>query len=127
METEQEKLEKGIGTTEAEVLKPAKVRVENVRLEVVRFGNKTNEKLVLSCKHPDREEPISISKAKVLIKDKVRISGIWYSTDSEGLIQKGSTIAELLNYAKVSTPKELTEKEFETITDDDGYLVIKAY
>jgi len=122
-----EKLEKKIGTKEIETLKPAKVKVMNVDLVEVKFGNKTNEKVVLSCKHPDREEPINISTVKVLKKDKVKTSGIWYNMDEEKNIQKNSVLAGFLIFAGVENLKQLVEKEFDTIADDDGFLCIKAY
>lgn len=126
MET-QDKLEKEIGTKEMEILKPKQVQVVEVGLESVKFGKKTNEKVTLACKHPDREDPIIISRVKVLKRDKAVLSGLWFNLDEEGNIQKGSTLAEFLSYAKVSKPSELKDMAFETIANDDGFLFLKGY
>jgi len=126
MET-QEKLEKEVGTKEAEILKPEKVKVEKVNLVEVKFGNQVREKLVCSAKHPDREEPIDISKVKYQKKDKLQISGLWYKEDEDGLIQKGTALAELLNFTGSKNIKELIGKEIDTVADEEGYLCFKAY
>lgn len=124
---EQEKLEKGIGNKDVETLKPAKVLIQDIGLSPVKFGSQEREKLNVTVKHPDRDEPIVISKAKVLRKDKVTTSGLWYTTDIDGNIQKGSTLAEFLIYAGVEKSSQLRGMEFDTIADEDGYLVFKAY
>jgi len=126
METN-EKLEKGIGDKEAEILKPEKVKIVEIGLQEVKFGSKTAEKVMLSCKHPQRDNPIIISQVKVLKKDKVKKSGLWFNEDEDGNIQKGSALAEFLIYAGVEKPSQLKDKEFETVADDDGFLVLKAY
>jgi len=123
----QEKLEKNVGTREVETLKPVKVKIVNVTLDEVKFGSKTSEKVILSCEHPDRDEPIEISKAKILKKEKVKAFGLWYKLDKDENIQKGSTLAELMVFAKVEKLIDLKEKEFETIADSEGFLCIKAY
>ena len=107
--------------------KPAKVKVVDVKIEEVKFGSKTTDKVVLAVKHPDREETVAMSKAKVLKKDKVVTSGIWFVQDSDGNIQKGSTLAEVLIYAAIEKPSQLKDKEFDTVPDEDGYLILKCY
>ncbi len=126
MET-QEKLEKEVGTKEAEILKPAKVKVEKVNLVEVKFGNQVREKLVCAVKHPDREEPIEISKVKYQKKDKLQTSGLWYKEDEDSLIQKGTALAELLNFTGSGNIKSLIGKEIDTVADEEGYLCFKAY
>ncbi len=126
MET-QEKLEKEVGTKEPEILKPEKVKVEKVDLAEVKFGSQTREKLVCSVKHPNKEELIDISKIKYQKKDKLQTSGLWYKEDEDGLIQKGTALAELLNFTGSKNIKELVGKEIDTVADEEGYLCFKAY
>jgi len=127
MEETQEKLEKEIGTKEIITLKPAKVKIVQVSLTPVKFGNKTNEKVVFSVKHPDKEELINISSAKILQKDKVKTTGIWFTTDEDGNIQKGSALAEIMTFAGVKKVLEMKDKEYPTTLDDNGYLCFKFY
>jgi len=129
MEQTQAKLDKKIGTKELQILKPMKVKVAGVKLDPKTIRGKDTEIVVLICKHPSREETIEISKVKLVKGNTVKTSGLWWNEDEEGLIQKGSAIAELLNFCSVESPKQLEGKELETTTESDSsnYLVIKAY
>jgi len=125
METQQE-LNKPIGTIEPEkreTLEPKKVRIERVRLRPSKKGD------VLECdsKHPNREEAIKISSVSFLKDKQVRTSGLWFTKDKEGNIQKGSALAVFLQKVGVKTPKELEGKEVETELDDAKWLCFKAY
>ena len=132
MET-QDKLDKKIGTKELQVLKPAKVLISGVRLDpkTIKKGNNSKQKdiVILICKHPEREEPIEISKVKLVKGNTVKTSGLWYDEDEDGLLQKGSAVAELLEHCSVQSLKELEGKEVDTTTESDSsfYLAIKAY
>lgn len=129
MEEAQAKLDKKIGTKELQVLKPAKVTIAGVRLDPKTARGKSVEIVILSCKHPEREELIELSKVKLVKGSTVKTSGLWWFEDEDGLIQKGSAIAELLNICSVGTLKELVGKEVDTTTESEtsSYLVIKAY
>jgi len=118
------KLETGIGTKEAEKLEAKKVKVENVEIRTVK---ENMEKAVLVVKHPDKDEPIEISAVKYEKDGKLKVTGLWYKTDEDELIQKGSALAIMLGFYSVNTLKELVGKEVETVLDDKGYLSIKAY
>ncbi len=124
---EQEKLKTGIGTKEAEVLKPGKVKVEKIEISEVSFANKKQDKVNLICKHPDSETTITISKAKILKKDKLVFQGLWFSLDSDNKLVKNSVTSEVLRHYEVSYLEDLKGKELDTVQDDEGYLVIKAY
>jgi len=118
------KLETGIGTKEAEKLEAKKVKVENVEIRTVK---ENMEKAVLVVKHPDKDEPIEISAVKYEKDGKLKVTGLWYKSDEDKLIQKGSALAIMLGFYSVNTLKELVGKEVETVLDDKGYLSIKAY
>ena len=122
-----DKLKKEIGTKEAETLKEATVKVMEVKIEKV--GEKGNEKVVCSVKHPDREEPIEISSVKYENPrtSKLEVAGLWYNTDDEDLIRKGSVLAIFMGKQGVKILGELRDKEIETIHDDRGFLCFKAY
>jgi hypothetical protein len=85
--------------------------------------------VVLECLHPDSPEHIRISKIKMLKGDKLNVTGLWYNTDAEGKIQKGSAIATLLARVGAKNLEELKNKSLETVTESESsrYLVIKAY
>ena len=123
--TEQTSLETGIGTKEPVSLQPAKVKIENVNIEVV--GDKKNEILKCAVKHPDKDELIKISEVKYEKNSELRTSALWVNKDDDGLIYKGSALATLLEFTGAKTPKDLEGKELDTVLDDRSFLAFKAY
>jgi len=100
--------------------------VKIVKVEMKPINNM--KKIVCSVKHPNREEPIAISRVKYLGKgEKLATVGIWYKEDKEGNIQKGTALADFLIFNGVENVKQLEGKEIETIAEDTGYLCFKAY
>ena len=124
METQSE-LQIEIGTEEATSLKPANIKVVEVKVEEV--GDKKSKKLICVCKHPDKNEPISISAVKYENKGKLEVSGLWLNKDSKGLLRKGSALAVFLQENGCQTASQLVGKEIGTSIDDKGYLCFKAY
>lgn len=125
MEETQNELNLGIGTKELTTLKPARVKIESVKIEAV--GDKGNKKVVCLCKHPEKEEPINISAVKFEKKDKLEFVGLWVNRDEDKLVRKGSALAVLMNFLNAKTIIELEQKEIDTIEDEKGYLCFKAY
>lgn len=125
METQKE-LEKEIGNTELETqtLKPAKVNI--VKVEIVEVGEKNNKKVNCLVKHPNKDEPITISSASILRDKKVVTTGLWFNLDKEENLQKGSTLAVFLGSTDSKNLKELEGKEVETELDGK-FLCFKSY
>jgi len=115
----------GIGTKEQTKLEPKNVKIVNAKVESV--GDKGAKKLVCLVKHPDKEEPIQISSAKVEKKGKLEIGGLWVNLDEDNLIKKNSSLAVFLKFIGANNIKELEGKEVNTIEDDSGYLAFKTY
>lgn len=125
---EQEKLKIEIGTKEAEKLEAKDVEVQGIKIqEVLKAEKKIGEKVVLFCKHPNKDDLLQISQVIYLKNKKVTTSGIWFNLDEDKKIQKGSVLAFLLNYYEAPNIAELEGKKVETEHDDNGYLCIKAY
>lgn len=125
MEETQNELDLGIGTKEISTLKPARLKIESVKIEAV--GDKGNKKVVCLCQHPDKEEPINISAVKFEKKDKLEVVGLWVNKDEDQLVRKGSALAVLMNFLGATTISGLTQKEVDTIEDEKGYLCFKSY
>lgn len=94
-------------------------------------GKEVGKKLVVLCKHPDREEQVKISTIMSLItsagnKKEVKSNTIWVNLDEDGNLQKGSGIATLCQKYKVETLAELEGKTVETELEGK-FLTIKAY
>ena len=124
MET-QEILNTEIGEKEVILLKPAKVKI--VKVEVEQVGEKKNNKLTCSVKHPDKEETMKVSSVKYENKGKLDVVGLWVNLDEDKKIRKSSSLAVLMSFLGVAILRELEGKEIETTTDEKGYLVFKAY
>ena len=126
MET-QDILKKETGTIETIALKPAKVKIVDIKVDNVDVKGKQKEKVVLVVKHPDNQDTIEISAVKFEKKGKLISSGLWVSLDDDGNLQKGSALVNCKDFYKCKTLEEMREKEADTVEDDKGFLVIKAY
>ena len=124
METQNE-LEMEIGTKESVSLKPAKVTVREATIETV--GEKGNKKVVLSVKHPDKEELIHISQLKYVKGNQIVESGTWLNLDEDKKIRMGSALAVLMEKFKAKTINGLVGQEIETVLDSKNYLCLKVY
>ena len=125
---EDNRLQTEIGNIESETLKPKAVLIIGSRIqEVSKDNKKIGEKVVLICKHPDKEEHLEVSKVKFLKNDKVTTSGLWFNLDDNKEILKISALAKTLNFNNVTNIGSLVGKTLETDLDANGYLCIKAY
>ncbi len=121
----QDILELEEGTKEIELLKPEKVKIVKVTVEEV--GDKKNKKLICSVDHSGNPDPIQISRVKYEVKGTLKTVGLWVNLDEDNKIRKNSALSMLMNFLNVKKPIELEGKEIETITEDTGYLCLKAY
>ena len=117
---------KAVGTEEAQRLEPKEVRITAQSLEVVGKEPNQYEKIVFSCKHPDRDEVLKISDVKYIQGDKVVSRATWYKLDTKGAIQKGSSLAALMTAYGAETLGDLVGKSVKTAADEKGYLCLKA-
>jgi hypothetical protein len=120
-----EGLDLPIGTEDALSLKEATIKIVRVEFMPAKEGSKAI-KLVCHSKHPDRDEMIELSNAKIIRGNRIESVGLWRNLDKSGNLQKGSSLADFLIFMGVKTPKELEGKEVETVLDGK-YLVLKAY
>lgn len=133
----EEKLKVGIGTKEPEKLKTGKVIVVSIEIskpknksgEVIKGkdGKELSDKVSFGCKHPDSEDLIQLSKAKVLKGDKIKEVGLWFELDSDNMLPKNSALSLMLNHYGAKNISEIASKEIKTTQDENGYLCIKAY
>jgi hypothetical protein len=138
MDKQEDIFSRGIGNKESKQSLTAKpVVVLSVSSEgVYKKGTKEEDKpkskpighkLLLICKHPDKEEPIKISEMRFIVGESVKTSTIWINVDEDGNIQKGSTVAVLLEKAQVENVNMLVKKTLPTELDINKFLAIKAY
>ncbi len=126
---EEDKLKIGIGNIEPERLEAKEVTIQKVEVKMMqnKEGKDIGEKVICYCSHPDSDEPIEISSVKYERDNKIRISGLWFQLDKEGLIQKGSALALFLSFVGAGNLEDLENKKVKTSTDENGYLIFKGY
>lgn len=138
MDKQEDIFSRGIGNKEGKQSLMAKpVVVQGVASEgVYKKGTQEEDKpknkpvghkLVLICKHPDKEETIKISEMKFISGESIKTSTIWINVDDDGNVQKGSTIAVLLEKANSPNVNGLVGKTLPTDLDANKFLAIKAY
>lgn len=85
-------------------------------------------KLNLACTHPDiKDRAIEISKVKYLSGNQLKISGLWINRDDEGKLIYRSALAHMLRFHNTNRIIDLIGHVLQTVEDEQGYLVIKAY
>jgi len=130
MET-QEIMKAGIGTKEIQKLNPKKVKIVSVRIqEKTKEGKEMKTPLIhIDCKHPDKDELISLSKVKYERNNKLEVVSLWVQLDEDNKIRKSSSVSAVLNFLKCSNLEEIYGKEIDTIkqSEDNSYLCLKAY
>jgi hypothetical protein len=122
--TEEDFLNKKAGSLEPKKLEPKEVQVSNVRIDDIQNKYK---KAVFTVIHPDSIEVVELSSITFLKDRKVGTVGAWIKLDEVGDFQKGTALAILLEYYKLSSLKDILGKKIMTELDDKKYLTIKAY
>ena len=126
VDQENDDLNKTIGTLEGKKLKPVKVLIRKVEIEPIEKAKA--KKVICTCIHPESDEPIIISQVKYENKkNKLVPAGLWVILDEEKHIFKESALAILMKFLKCDKIKDLEGKESDTVTNEDGYLCLKAY
>jgi len=109
------------------MVKPAKVMISKIETREVEFDNNKNTKIVFMVTHPDTKDLLEISKMSYISGDKRKTTGIWLKLDSDGKIPYKSALAELLRFTNKNKVTDLVNMAVDTIADENGYLVLKAY
>lgn len=126
------KEEIGATTIGAELppLQPKKCKVTDYKIETVHNakGQEVGHKVVLICQHPDLlEKPIEISSVKYLKGKILKNSALWLNKDKDNKIPYNSALAITMRYYEQNTLKQMIGVYLETVTDENGYLIAKAY
>lgn len=125
---------KKIGNKEQKSLEAKPVVVQGKVLEPVmgkagskNAGKEVGKKLCIIVKHPDRQEPISISSIVIVSGKSIKNSTMWWNEDEDGNIVKNSPIAILLQKYGAETLNDLDGKVLQTELDESKFLTIKGY
>jgi len=122
---QEELFNKPIGNKEIQKLEAKNVIIKEAKFE--ELGKNKNIILSLSVKHPEKQELINLTKVQFIADKVIKTSGLWYNTDADENIQKGSALANFMNFYNIKTLLELKDLELKTSLDDNGFLVVKAY
>lgn len=134
MENEKQENKPAIDILDVEVgedkpqIEPKRVVIEKVDIEDIELGNgEKSKKIVLKVKHPAVEQQIDITGAKYEQGGKIKKSGLWYKLDNENRLPYNSAISYVLRHYKKKTPREMVGEQIDTVADESGYLLVKAY
>ena len=132
-ETTTSVLNKKVGDIEQEknILTPARITIVGIK-EKNEKSDGTKHKIPLIqvlCKHPEKPEPISISKIKVIIDDKVITKTLWAQLDKDGNIQMGSALDDILKFTKSDCLADMEGKQIDTVVEskDSSFLCLKLF
>jgi len=123
---QQELMNKKLGNKEIPRLTAKEVTVLGLRVETV--GEKKNQIVMVTIKHPDSDKTMEITKIKISKNEKLKVVGLWYSLDEDGNIQKGSALDSLMQVAEVSCLGDLVGKNLPTVEESKelSYLCFKS-
>ncbi len=126
-------LNKPIGNIEKEsnTLAPSLITIVGVQEENKKSDGSDHKVPLIKflCKHPDKVEPIQISKIKLINEEKVITKTTWAPVDKEGNIQMGSAVDDVLNFFEVKFLAEVEGKECHTVVEskDSSFLCLKLF
>ena len=104
--------------------------VTNYKIEMIKdsTNKEIGNKLTLIVEHPDVDgKTIDISGLKYEQNGKIKQSGLWVKSDQDGKLPYKSAVANLLRFLRKKTIKDIVGEQINTILDENGYLLIKAY
>lgn len=108
----------------------AKVLIENYKIEEVKNkeGKVTGDKVVLNVRHPQyTDKLIDVSGVKYQKGDKLVSGGLWVNKDKDGKIPFKSALACFMRFVGARNIGSVKGLQVDTVLDDNGYLVVKAY
>ncbi len=133
-------LNKQVGNIEPESKKllPAQITIVGIKEETEKpDGSKYKLPLIkFLCKHPDKPEPIQISKVKVLVGEidsdegqKAVTKTTWAVMDKEENIQKGSAVDDVLKFFEANCLADVEAKTCHTIVEskESSFLCLKLF
>lgn len=116
--------EVGTKETERQTLKPARVKIVNVKIEHIEKAK--SDKAVFEVLHPDREIGINISSLSYIDGNEIVTGGTWVNLDEDDKLQKGSALATLMKTLEAKTIQEIVGREIDTVMYGK-YLCFKCY
>jgi hypothetical protein len=126
-------LNKKVGNIEQEknTLTPARVTIVGIKEKTEKSdGEKHKVPLIqILCKHPEKPEPIVISKIKSIIDDKVVTKTLWAQLDKEGNIQMSSALDDILKFTESDCLTDMEGKQLDTVVEskDSSFLCLKLF
>lgn len=126
-------LNKTVGNTEKESnkLAPSQITIVGIREKTEKSeGVKHKVPLIqFLCKHPDRLDPIAISKIKVIDEENVLTKTTWADLDKDENIQMGSALDDVLKFFEEDCLADIEGKNVHTVVEskDSSFLCLKLF
>ena len=112
---------------------------QNAWIDLVKIEEKTEKSegvkhkvplIQFLCQHPDKpEQPILISKIKVINEEKVLTKTTWADLDKDENIQMGSALDDVLKFFEVECLADIVGKTVHTVVEskDSSFLCLKLF
>lgn len=126
-------LNKKVGNVEKEsnVLAPAEITIVGIKEQTKKSNGESHKVPLIKflCKHPEKPEPIEISKIKLINEENVITKTTWAVLDAEGNIQMESAIDDVLKFFEVASLTEVEGKKCHTVVEskDSSFLCLKLF
>ncbi len=126
-------LYKNVGNIEAtsNKLSPSRITIVGIKENIEKSDGTTYKVPLIQflCKHPEKSDPIAISKIKIIINGKVITKNTWEVLDKDDNIQKGSSISDVLNFLECNCLADTEGKKLNTIVEskDNSFLCLKLF
>lgn len=114
----------GIGIEQPKA-EPGKYLVHKAIIETVEVKGQAKDKVNLTINSKGQE--IHLNKAKIEKGNQTKVQGIWISLDKDNKLMHGSTLAAVLRHYKKEYLSQMEGVAVDTVLDESGYLVLKAY
>jgi hypothetical protein len=101
-----------------------KVKVKDIKKEEIKSNEKDSEKIVFTVYDDTVKREFKISDCWIESEKTLKISGLWYLANDEGIIAPNSTLAKMLTFYKCSSLVDLLNSEVLTYPDPKGFLVL---
>ena len=100
------------------------VKITDIKKEEIKSNEKDSEKIVFTVFDDTVKREFKISDCWVESGTTLKISGLWYLANEDGVISPNSALAKALGYYNCSSLADLLDSDVTVYPDPKGYLVL---
>ena len=101
-----------------------KVKIIDIKKENIQANDRESEKIVFTVFDDTVKREFKISDCWVETTNSLKISGLWYLANDDGVISPNSALAKVLSHYNQSALVNMLDLEVMVYPDPKGYLVL---